>query len=157
MQHKPHTYKVLAALMAVPLLVMLGWFLRYQADRWSWRKISDLGDSCSLEGIRARDLQVARYRWLADGCPQPPDGEKYLSQGTVTHFVFNGLIVVSNQNFHGLRLTNETYHGLFGSRLAAPPPWPVTDRDTLVITTAGEILSIAPSGEVRLRERGGIW
>jgi hypothetical protein len=143
--------KRIAILVAVPLLVTLGWVLHY---KWMYRLsgvISELGGPQSTEGIMADNLRWARFRWLRDGCPQPPDAERYLSQGTFTNFAYPGLIVVSNQDFQGLKLVNRTFRGLFASKVPEPAsrePY----QNTLVITFTGEFLSITPSGEARLRE-----
>lgn len=105
--------------------------------------------SCSQEGLdphsaeasAARSLRMQRYSWMQDGCPQPPRAEKYtLSTAHTTNYTYSGTLVISNK----------TYHGLFAEKY----DWV---RDTILITTAGDILSLGPSGEVKLLEQGRPW
>jgi len=92
----------------------------------------------SSEAATMRNLSVGRYAWLMDGCPEPPNLEKYLGESTFsTDYIYRAALVTNDR----------TYRGLFAEKNKE-------NSGTYVITTTGEILVIENTGEVRLLERG---
>jgi hypothetical protein len=90
----------------------------------------------SLEAITIHDLRIGRYSWLNDGCPQPPDPERYVGVGgSSSNYVYTGTLVVKGR----------TYHGLFAKTMKCE--W---CKDTYVIATTGEIFVLDDSRRVRL-------
>ena len=99
----------------------------------------------SDEAMIIRDLRAGRYGWLMDGCPEPPDAERYLGDSpSTTNYVYRAALVVSNR----------TYHGLFAWRNYGSTDTYGKSTGTYVITTTGEVLVIDNLGKVRLLQNG---
>ena len=124
---------------------------------WRWRR-AKLGivmpwtfTACTwtMEDSIARDLRVARYHWLEDQCPRPPDPEKYLP----TSRSFTGFVYTVSVTAKDPELEHRT-QGLFKER-KSPGLFAVklySSDMTYVIATTGEIYSLDNKGVAHLFE-----
>ncbi len=125
-------FAILLLLFTATIVGLIAWVkAQYEAD--------------SLETGTIRELRMARYSWLDEGCPQPPTNY-FIELPPNTNFTYSGTLVVSNH----------LYHGLFATRYGG---W-VTNyghTNTFVITTTGDILLLEDSGQVKLLKTSNEW
>ena len=100
-----------------------------------------MGDSIAL------DLRGARYHWLQDECPRPPDPGKYLpTSRSFTGFVYTASVTAKDPDLERRTLgmfKERTSPGLFAIKV-------YSSDTTYVIATTGEIYSLDRKGGVRL-------
>jgi hypothetical protein len=101
----------------------------------------------TMEDSVALHLRGARYRWLQDECPRPPDPGKYLpTSSSFTSFVYTVSLTAKDPDLKRRTLglfKERTSPGLFAIKL-------YSSDTTYVIATTGEIYSLDSKGEVRL-------
>jgi hypothetical protein len=128
------TWKFVVFIVLLTLLVELviaGFFL---PCKFGW----------SREDSTIHHLQVARYAWLYDGCPQPPTNSE--TGSGLTNFTYNGTFIYIEERYN-MGLVTNICHGLFATKYGDDP-------NTFVITTTGDVFLLSPSGQPRLLERG---
>ncbi|HWQ92234.1 MAG TPA: hypothetical protein VN673_11225 [Clostridia bacterium] len=100
-----------------------------------------------MEDSIASSLRGARYHWLKDECPRPPDPEKYLpTSSSFTSFVYAASLTAKDPDLErrtqGL-FKERTSPGIFAIKL-------YSSDTTYVIATTGEIYSLDSKGGVHL-------
>ena len=95
-------------------------------------------DPKSEEMSEIRSLRLQHYSWLRDGCPPHPVAAEYMDGygSRMTNYSYNATLVLSN----------ETYHGLFATKVKG---W----NYTLVIATTGDVFTVNDSGDIQLIRR----